>query len=267
MKLIKCLLFLVLTLTYLGCWAQQNTKVADFRKYFAARHVDGCFVLYNLEKDQLTISNPKRCKTGFLPASTFKIFNSMVALETGVATGKDFLIKWDGTDHGSSGWNQNHTLQSAFKASAVWYYQELARRIGEEKMQMWLNKTQYGNKNLGGGIDQFWLKGDLRITPIGQTLFLARLVKETLPFSYENQMTVKEMMVEKETSGYCLGAKTGWAILPDKTNIGWFVGYILKNGKWYTFATNIESKTEIEGFQQIRRDITYQILDQLGLNQ
>ena len=212
MKLNKHLLFLVFTFTYLGCSAQQNTKVADFGKYFAAHNVDGCFVLYDLEKDQLTISNPMRCNTGFLPASTFKIFNSLVALETRIATGKDFLIKWDGTDHGSSEWNRDHTLQSAFKASAYWYYQELARRIGEVKMQVWLDRTQYGNRNLDGGIDQFWLKGDLRITPIQQTLFLAGLVKEKLPFSSVSQRTVKEMMVEKEFSGYRLGAKTGWAV-------------------------------------------------------
>ncbi len=267
MKLINWLFFMLFTFVSLNCSAQQITTIADFGKYFKDKNVDGCFVLYDLEKDELTITNPERCKTGFLPASTFKILNSLIALETGVATGKDYLIKWDGTDHGSAGWNRDHTLESAFKASAYWYYQELARRIGGERMQLWLNRTNYGNKNQGGGIDQFWLKGELRITPVGQTLFLSRLVKETLPFSKSNQQLVKAMMIEKENVGYQFGAKTGWAILPDKTNIGWFVGYILKYGKWYTFATNIESKTEIAGFQQIRRDITSQILTQLGLEQ
>ncbi|HEY3390639.1 MAG TPA: class D beta-lactamase [Prolixibacteraceae bacterium] len=265
MKLINCLLILQFAFIALNCSAQQNTRIVDFEKYFAAKKVDGCFVLYDLEKDQFTISNPDRCKTGFLPASTFKIFNSLVALETGVADGKDFLIKWDGTDHGSAGWNRDHTLESAFKASAYWYYQEIARRIGETNMQLWLNRADYGNKNPGGGIDQFWLKGDMRITPVEQTLFLSGLVKETLPFSKGNQQLVKEFMLEKMMDDYRFGAKTGWAILPDQTNIGWLVGYILKDGKWYTFATNIESKTEIAGFQQIRRDITSQILCQLGL--
>jgi len=267
MKFINRLIFLLFAFLSLNCSAQKSTKIVYFEKYFQNKNVDGCFVLYDLEKDELIISNPERCKTGFLPASTFKIFNSLTALETGVATGKDFLIKWDGTDHGSAGWNRDHTLESAFKASAYWYYQELARRIGEEQMQLWLNSTSYGNKNWGGGIDQFWLKGELRITPIEQTLFLAQPVKETLPFSKANQQLVKEIMIEKEMDVYRLGAKTGWAILPDQTNIGWFVGYILKEGKWYTFATNIESKTELNGFQQIRRDITSQILTQLGLDQ
>jgi len=266
MKLINRFLVLLLTFFALSCPAQRSTQVVDFGKYFAAHNVVGCFVLYDTDKDQLTISNPDRCNTGFLPASTFKIFNSLAALETGVATGKDFLIKWDGTDHGSAGWNRDHTLESAFKTSAYWYYQELARRIGEERMQLWLNKTDFGNKNLGGGVDQFWLNGELRITPIEQTLFLSRLVKETLPFSKVNQQLIKKIMIEKESDSYRLGAKTGWAILPDKTIIGWFVGYIFKDGKWYTFATNIESKTEITGFQQIRRDITSEILTQLELD-
>jgi len=258
---------MIFAILSLNCFAQQSTKVMDFGKYFRDKNVNGCFVWYDLDKDELTITNPERCKTGFLPASTFKIFNSLTALETDVANGKDFLIKWDGTNHGSAGWNRDHTLESAFKASAYWYYQELARRIGEERMQLWLDKAAFGNKNLGGGIDQFWLKGELRITPIEQTLFLARLVNEKLPFSKNNQQLVKTIMIEKEIEGYRLGAKTGWAILPDHTNIGWFVGYILKGKKWYTFATNIESKTEIAGFQQIRRDITSQILEQLGLDQ
>ncbi|MCX6239734.1 MAG: class D beta-lactamase [Bacteroidia bacterium] len=266
MRLINYLLFALFALITLHGSAQQITRIVNFEKYFGAFKVEGCFVLYDLEKDQLTISNPERCKTGFLPASTFKIFNSLVALETGVASGKDFLIKWDGKDYGSAGWNRDHTLESAFKASAVWYYQEIARRIGEEKMQLWLNRAEYGNKNLGGGIDMFWLKGALRITPIEQALFMARLVKETLPFSRANQQLVKAIMLEKEPDGYRFGAKTGWAILADKTNIGWLVGYILKDGKWYTFATNIESKTELTDFQQIRRDITLQILGQIGLD-
>jgi beta-lactamase class D len=266
MRLINCLFFVISALITLNCSAQQNTKIVNFDKYFAARNVEGCFVLYDLENYQLTVSNPECCKTGFLPASTFKIFNSLVALETSVVAGKSFLIKWDGKDYGNADWNRDQTLESAFKVSAVWYYQEIARRIGEKKMQEWLNKTEYGNKNLSGGIDMFWLRGGLRITPIEQALFLSRLVKETLPFSKVNQQLVKEIMLEKDQNGYRFGAKTGWAVLANKTNIGWLVGYILKNGKWYTFATKIESRTEINGFPQMRRDITAQILGQLGLD-
>ncbi len=266
MRWIERLIVGLCTIAALNCPAQKSVKIADFGAYFTVHKVEGCFALYDVEKDQLTLSNPDRCKTGFLPASTFKIFNSIAALETGIASGKDFMIKWDGTDHGSTGWNRDHTLESAFKASAYWYYQEIARRIGREKMQLWLDKVNYGNKNLEGGIDQFWLMGSLRITPVEQTQFIAQLVKETLPFSKVNQQLIKEIMIEKDTVGYRLGAKTGWAILPDHTNIGWYVGYILKNGKSYTFATNIETKQQIPGFQQIRRVITSQILRQVGLD-
>jgi len=266
MRLIKYLFFAVFAMYSLNCRSQQSTRIVDFDKYFAACNVEGCFVLYDLENNQLTVSNPECCKTGFLPASTFKIFNSLVALETGVVAGKSFLIKWDGKDYGNADWNRDQTLESAFKVSAVWYYKEIARRIGEDRMQDWLNRAEYGNMNTDGGIDLFWLRGGLRITPIEQALFLSQLVKETLPFSKVNQQMVKEIMLEKNQDGYRFGAKTGWGVLADKTNIGWLVGYILKNGKWYTFATKIESKTEIKGFQQMRRDITAQILGQLGLD-
>ena len=266
MRLINFLLFCYLIFVTLNLTARDKVRSEKFEKYFAAYHVDGCFVLYDLEKDQFILSNPERCKRGFLPASTFKIFNSLTALETGVVSGKDFRIKWDGTDHSNPEWNHDQTLESAFKVSAVWYYQEIARRIGEERMQYWLNLAVYGNKNPDGGIDQFWLKGAIRITPVEQTLFLAKLVRESLPFSKVNQKIVKEMMLEKDLKGYLFGAKTCWAILPDKTNLGWFVGYILKDGKWYTFATNIESKSQMTGFPQIRRDVTWEILRELGLD-
>lgn len=265
MRLNNTSLFILLIANAIPCKAQSTAKIENFGKYFEINKVEGCFVLYDLQKDQLTLSNPDRCRRGFLPASTFKIFNSLTALETKVVTGKDYLIRWDGIDHGSSQWNTDQTLESAFKISALWYFQEVARRIGEAQMQFWLDRASYGNQNMGGGIDQFWLNGKTRITPVEQTLFLAQLMKETLPFSIQNQQLVKEIMLEKSSDHYRFGAKTGWAILPDHTNIGWLVGYLFKEGKWYTFATNIESKGELSGFRQIRRDITSQILEQLGL--
>lgn len=247
--------------------AKVKDKTAQFSHFFVENQVKGCFILFDLQSGDLTISNPERCNESFLPASTFKIFNALTALETKVAPNKDFVLKWDGTDYGNFIWNRDHTLESAFKASAVWYYKEMARRIGEERMQFWIDKTKYGNRNIGGGIDQFWLSGELKISPKEQTQILAKLVENKLLFSKQNQQTVKGMMIEKETTNYLFGAKTGWAILPDGKNIGWLVGFICKEGKWFTFATNIESINPDNDFVLSRRKITECILTEMELDE
>ena len=36
----------------------------------------------------------------------------------------------------------------------------------QERMQKYVDLFEYGNRNIGGGIDQFWLTGDLRIDPV-----------------------------------------------------------------------------------------------------
>src|SRR5690606_26270393 len=128
-------------------------------------------------------------QTRFLPASTFKIPNSLIALETGIASGADFALAWDSTAVPPQPWwpdawrQPEQTLRSAFQHSVVWYYQELARRIGEERMATYVAQFDYGNHDIGGGIDQFWLDGALRISPMEQVAFLQRFYQGDLGIS------------------------------------------------------------------------------------
>lgn len=121
--------------------------------------------------------NAARAGQRFIPASTFKIPNTIIALELGIADNKDFTLPYDslaprGEGFWSSVWSQDHTLQSAINHSVYWYYQELARRAGEEQMRSFLEKFDYGNRNMDGGVDRFWLHGGLRISPDEQVRFL-----------------------------------------------------------------------------------------------
>jgi beta-lactamase class D len=52
-------------------------------------------------------------------------------------------------------WNRDHTLASAIRFSVVWYFQEIARRIGAARMQRYVDAFQYGNRDLSGGVDRF----------------------------------------------------------------------------------------------------------------
>ena len=138
----------------------------DLAKRFFDLGTDGTFVAYKVDDYLIIASDKVRSGEGKLPASTFKIPNSIIALETGVVEDPDKdVFKWDGVTRSIEAWNKDHTLRSAIAVSAVPVYQEIARRIGAERMQKYVDLFDYGNRDIGGGIDQFWLTGNLRIDP------------------------------------------------------------------------------------------------------
>jgi len=252
------ILFFVFQFTVL---AQNVKERTDFKKYFDEYGHNGCFVLYDLNKDQYIKFNPERCTEQFIPASTFKIFNSLVGLETGAVKDENEIMKWDGEKRFYDAWNQDLNMNDAFKYSAVWFYQELARRVGEEKMQHYININHYGNEDISGGIDRFWLDGGIRISADEQIEFLKRIYKNEVKFSKRSIDILKRIMIYDQNDDYIIRAKTGWAIRV-KDQVGWFVGYVEKNDNVYFFALNVESKNPEEGFVS-RKEITFKILKEL----
>ena len=227
-------------------------------------NMTGSFIFYDLKEDLYIRYNPKRCSKRFIPASTFKILNSLIALETSVVPDQNYVLRWDGTHYPVPDWNRDHTLKSAIKYSVVWYYQELARRIGYEKMYYYVHKCNYGNKDISGGIDRFWLDGALRISQSEQIEFLKKLYRNDLPFSKRNIDIVKDILLNEDNDSYHLRAKTGSGFQDGKA-IGWYVGYLEQNDNVYFFATNIESDESDQNFRTARIDITRQILQRFGL--
>lgn len=243
---------------------KQPTIRADFKKYYDSINVDGAFALYDLNKDEYILYNEKQYDIGYTPASTFKICNTMIGLETGVIKDENFMLKWDGKKRWNDKWNAYTDLKTAYKNSTVWYYQELARRVGGEKMKYWLDKAEYGNADTTGGIDQFWLDGGLRISPKQQIDFLKRLYKNELPFSKRTMDITKEIMVAKDTVNFKLRAKTGYGF-QDKKDIGWYVGYVEANNNVYFFANRIDTGSADANFVPGRIAICYSIFKDLGI--
>jgi beta-lactamase class D len=208
----------------------------ELAKYFDGQ--PGTFVLYDLKRDHFLRYDPDRAAQRFLPASTFKILNSLISLETGVIPDENTVIKWDGTSYDVPTWNQDHTLRTAIANSVVWYYQELARRVGTDRMQKYVDAVGYGNHDISGNIDSFWLDGALRISADEQVAFLKRLYQNDLPFAPRNLKIVKDILVLEKTPTSQLSGKTGTQ-LRVKPNINWFVGYVEKGGEVYLFATNL----------------------------
>lgn len=257
------LIILLIFLFVVNIFSQEVIERNDLKKFFDEYNHEGCFVLYDLKKDEYIKYNPERCAERFIPASTFKIFNSLAALESGVIKDENEIIKWDGVKRSYDKWNQDLNLALAFKYSAVWFYQELARRIGEERMQEYVNQNHYGNEDISGGIDVFWLQGGIRISPDEQIEFLKKIYNNKTAFSKRSIDILKKIMIYEQTDKYTLRAKTGWGIRFEN-QVGWFVGYVEKGDDIYFFATNLESKEPEEGFKS-RFEVSYNILRELGI--
>jgi beta-lactamase class D len=241
---------------------------ADLSVYF--KEHPGAFVLYDLKNDRYLRHNEARCRERFTPFSTFKIPNSLIGLESGVIRDADFLIKWDSKKYPRFGdtmpfisWWQDQTLRTALKRSVVWYYQELATRVGAEKMKAYVNQLGYGNRDTSGGVTRFWLNSTLKISADEQVEFLKALYKEELPFSQRSVRIVKEILTLEETPDYKLSAKTGGGSLGENRALGWFVGYLETKENVYFFATQLEGPNYLS-IRDKRIDITKRILKDLG---
>ncbi|MBU7585209.1 MAG: class D beta-lactamase [Nostoc sp. TH1S01] len=226
--------------------------------------IEGSILIYDQNNKKFYQHNASRNSTAFLPASTFKILNSLISLETGVIKDEIAVLTWDGIVREFPTWNRDTNMRQAYKDSTVWFYQVLARRVGHERMQQFINQVGYGNRQIGTPeqIDKFWLSGPLQITPKQQIEFLQRLYRRELPFSQRTFDLVQDIMIFEKTPNYSLQAKTGWAT-SIKPNIGWFVGYLEQNNNVYFFATNIDMKDATDVPKRI--EITRRSFKALGL--
>jgi beta-lactamase class D len=216
--------------------APQRSEFRDsLAKHFADEGTVGTFVGYKTDDYLIIASDKDRSGQAFLPASTFKIPNSLIALETGVVEDPDKdVFKWDGV-------KRDHTMRSAIAASAAPVYQEIARRIGAERMQKYVDLLDYGNHNIGGGIDHFWLTGDLRIDPIRQIDFIDRLRRGVLPVSKRSQDLVRDILPVTKAGDAIIRAKTGVVgAQSGRPPLGWLVGWAEKGSSQTVFALNLD---------------------------
>lgn len=238
----------------------------DLSKYF--KGYKGTFKLYNMKNQDSIVYNEKDLKRRTSPASTYKIINSLIALETGVIDDENTVKKWDGKKRYVPSWNKDHTLASAIKNSVIWYYQDLARDIGRERMQKYIDKLQYGNQKIGDKIDMFWLDGSLKISPEEQLKIIKNLYNEELPFDKEVIKTVKKILVNEETEKSILSGKTGTYMDNGDPKASWYVGYIVSDDIPYGFVTRLEKPDvgksgKLGGWKA--KEITKEILKEMNI--
>lgn len=248
-----------------GARATGTPKVVErpeWGGHFKAAGVTGTIALKKQGDARVQVFDATRAATPYLPASTFKIPNSCIALQTGAVSGPGEVFKWDGAPRSVAAWNRDMTLAEAFAASNVPVFQEIARRIGAERMGLYVAEARYGNADIGGGIDRFWLEGALRISALGQIEFLERLRNGGTPFARQTVDTVATMMLVDKGQGWALRAKTGWAVR-ERPGTGWFVGWAEKGGEVWYFAVNIDM--DDMGQAKARSDIARAVLRAEGI--
>ena len=267
-SLVKCGMIVVLFFNFsliISSCSPNNVKIDNtIQQYFDSNKVSGSFALYDNGTGEFTIYNLKRYKdSAYLPASSFKIVNSLIGIETGKIVNEKMLIKWDGIVRKIPEWNKVLTMEEAFKVSAVPYYQEVARRIGKDTMQFWLDSLKYGNHIISAAIDTFWLDNSLKITADEQLGLIKKLYFAQLPFQKRTQEIVKKVMLQESNANYKLSYKTGWGHLPNGKSLGWLVGWIEENKHPYFFVLNVEGPNEMD-MKRVRLNILNSILKQEG---
>lgn len=239
----------------------------EFARLIETSNVEGSILLFDFQKEKYYSNDFEWAKIERLPASTFKIPNTIIALETGAIESDTSMFFWDGKPRKMKMWEKDMNLDEAFQISCVPCYQEVAREIGYDRMKQYLGRFNYGNMIFNKNtIDLFWLEGNSGISQYQQIDFLERFYHDGLGVSERTTKMAKEIMVIDEQDSYTLSGKTGWAVSNGKDN-GWFVGYVEVDKKVYFFATNLNPKPtlNIDRFAEVRIDITKAALKAAGL--
>lgn len=266
------LCILIILLSFSALFAQKavvenkysQIKTPQFKSILDSAQVDGAILIFDASEGVFYSNNFRHCKKGYLPASTFKIVNSIIALETGAVEDLNTMFYWDSIPRRLDIWNQDLNFHDAFHASCVPCFQEIARKIGVETMNEYITKFSYGKIDVNSeNIDYFWLEGKSKISQFQQIDFLVSFYNEKLGISERSTKIMKDLMIIEETDKGILSGKTGWAIR-NRNNTGWFVGYFeAKNGKVLFIATNIQPhmKFNMDMFPTIRKNISLKAIE------
>lgn len=263
-----------MTLTKIFNSQSKHTIIrSDFKKYFDECGVEGAIAIYDHKKHQWILSDTINTRQETLPASTFKIINMLIALETGTISNENYVVNWPGkTDTVKYGYRpeiyHDMSVRKAFEVSAGWAFIELAKKIDKSVYKRYLTQCGYGNVELSEQGTDFWNFGPLGISPVGQVEFLKKLYDGKLPFSKRNLDIVKRIMITEKNQIYTIRSKTGWT-MADQINTGWWVGYVEKQKEVYFFATRLlqDRKSNRSDFSGCRKKITRSVMKDLKILQ
>lgn len=237
----------------------------EWRVYFDEAHVAGTIAVYDSADGKLACSDVALCAEPALPASTFKIANTMIGLETQVLEDAETKMPWDGKEYAVPEWNQDNTLRTALRVSCVPCFQAVAQKVGAARMKDWVDRLDYGNHDISGGIDQFWLTGGLRISPLQQIDFLRRFEEGKLAISPRTSEIVHDVLTLDVGQEHVLVGKTGLLQDPNSEKLtAWFVGFVELGKRHVFFATLINHVDAGVDVKPLRRRVTERVLRTIG---
>jgi beta-lactamase class D len=252
----KHICFTLFILTTLGSCTLNKAKINnDLKKHFDSEHVTGNFTLLNNQSGNVMVYNMELDTQRISPGTSFKIINSLIGLETGKIVDSKTPIIIDG---------KSIPLTEAFKNSITAYFQDVARRVGKDTLQKTIDSIQYGNKNLSGAVDSFWLNNHLKISPDEQVGLVYRLYFDKLPFSKYAQESVRTLMKHEENTLFKYYYATGTGVDEKNNPIGWVIGWVEENLHVYFFSTLIKSADKSMDMDSVSLKITKGILTELG---
>lgn len=250
MQFIKAIILLLIPISL-------HAEVNKIEELYRQNSITGSILVESLDgrvKYQYNLSEDER----FIPASTFKIPNTLIILEEGFINDPLQIIKWDGKEREYAPWNKDQTLKSAFQYSCVWCYQRFAKQVGDKKYLEYLREFDYGNRLTGSDVSRFWLDGRLRISVKDQIKFLRKVYAEELPIKQEHIRTLKSIMLSEVNSDYKIWSKTGWS-----GKDGWYVGYLVAHDRTWFFANHIEINKSSD--LEFRKKLTLETLKALNI--
>lgn len=217
----------------------QTVVSADLSAFFEG--YDGCFVFYDAKREAWTIYNETLASLRVSPDSTYKIYSALCALENGSISPASNSMEWNGHAYPIGQWNQNQTLSSALRYSVNWYFQELDQNVGMDSLSEFYAKIDYGNQDLSGGINSFWLESSLKVSAIEQVELLQKLYANEYQFAPENIEAVKNALKLSSSGAETLYGKTGTGNRDGKNRNGWFIGYVESQGSPYFLLQILET--------------------------
>jgi len=221
--------------------------------------LNGSIVVKKIGGADVFTNDIKSSMVQYSPASTFKIFNTLIAIDGGYV-GENELFKWNGEIRAVPAWNHDQTMSTAFKSSCVWVYEQIEKRVGIQQYAGYFKKIKYGNSGLSVIDTSFWLTGELRISALEQVEFLEGIVSRRFPLKKESYEYLRSVMEESKTDEYVLFGKSGWI-----RDMGWYVGYLEKDGETWVFAVRLDNMPQKPERLKLRKDIALLALKTLDV--
>ncbi|MCI8338431.1 MAG: BlaR1 family beta-lactam sensor/signal transducer [Lachnospiraceae bacterium] len=223
----------------------------------------GCFVLYDANNDAWTIYNKDAALEQITPNSTYKIYDALLGLESGIITPEYSKMTWNGKEYPFDAWESDQDLSSAMQSSVNWYFQNIDNIAGMDNVKSYLQDIGYGNQQTSNDTDLYWTDFSLKISPIEQVELLKKFYHNTFGFFDSNINAVKDAILIASTPDGTLSGKTGTGRVDGQDTNGWFIGYIEKSARLYYFATNIQGSSNATGSKAT--EISLSILSDMGL--